>query len=236
MNGTSTTYEIHMVISDRDDSDQSMSVGWSIVDGGLMVLKSGTVQGVTSVNVTTDLRNISLSHVASTVFNISDGSVRLFLAPIMFSAGIATTLRFSSTRLDQSSIAVGPFVASRITGQLVLEGYLLATSVRVAFHSQLGFWLNFTLAGEQGLYPIDIVPAGFSAGQYDVYAAAAGPSGLKAEILFTQVLVFNDYSILVVAIVGVSVVIAVVLLEEYSISKSPHNLFQAASSMSLLLS
>jgi len=150
--------------------------------------------------------------VASTVFNISDGSVRLFLAPIMFSAGIATTLRFSSTRLDQSSIAVGPFVASRITGQLVLEGYLLATSVRVAFHSQLGFWLNFTLAGEQGLYPIDIVPAGFSAGQYDVYAAAAGPSGLKAEILFTQVLVFNDYSILVVAIVGVSVVIAVVLL------------------------
>ena len=212
MNGTSTTYEIHMVISDRDDSDQSMSVGWSIVDGGLRVLKSGTVQGVTSVNVTTDLHNMSLSHVASTVFNISDGSVRLFLAPIMFSAGIATTLRFSSTRLDQSSIAVGPFVASRITGQLVLEGYLLATSVRVAFHSQLGFWLNFTLAGEQGLYPIDIVPAGFSAGQYDVYAAAAGPSGLKAEILFTQVLVFNDYSILVVAIVGVSVVIAVVLL------------------------
>jgi hypothetical protein len=212
MNGTSTTYEIHMVISDRDDSDQSMSVGWSIVDGGLRVLKSGTVQGVISVNVTTDLHNISLSHVASTVFNISDGSVRLFLAPIMFSAGIATTLRFSSTRLDQSSIGVGPFVASRITGQLVLEGYLLATIVRVAFHSQLGFWLNFTLAGELGVYPIDIVPAGFSAGQYDVYAAAAGPSGLKAEMLFTRVSVFNDYSILVVAIVGVSVVIAVVLL------------------------
>ena len=110
-------------------------------------------------------------------------------------------------KLDQDSVGVGPFITSKITGQLVLEGYLFASSVRVAFRSEQGLWLNFTLSGNHGVYSIEVVPSGFSGGQYGVYAVATSLSVGKVELLFTHVLVFSDYSIVVIVVVGVCVVV-----------------------------
>lgn len=206
-NVTGTVYTVHIEVTDRDDVKQSLAVGWSLVDGGLNVLESALVQGVDSLNVTIDLDNVSAANVVSLMLNVSDGSSMLFLAPIILSPGVSSTLRFTSTIIDQDTVAVGPFIASRITGQLVLEGYLLTSSVRVAFHSEMGFWLNFTLTGNQGVYSIDIVASGFSAGIYDAYAVAEGSSVLNVELLFTHILVVNDYSMLIIVILGVCVVI-----------------------------
>jgi len=205
--GVGATYQIRAEVSDRDDASESMAIGWSLVDGELNILESALVSGEVSFNSTIDLSDVSVPYVVSVMLNVSDGSCTLSLAPVILSSGVSSTLRFTSTALDQTTIAVGPFIASRITGRLVLEGYLLASSVRVAFHSSMGVWLNFTLSGNLGVYLIDIAASGFSAGDYDVYAVAAGPSVLKVELLFAGVLVLTDYSMLIVIVVGVAVVI-----------------------------
>jgi subtilisin family serine protease len=218
-NGIGTTYQIQAEVSDRDDASSSIAVGWSLVDGGLNVLKSALVSGAASLNVTLDLHDISSPYVVSIMLNVTDGSCILSLAPIILSSGVSSTLKFTSTKIDQATVAVGPFVSSRITGQLILEGYLFASTVRVAFHSELGFWLNFTLSGNQGVYPIDIVASAFSAGQYDVYAVATGSTVGKVELLFTHILVFSDYSVLALVVVGVFVVLAAVKILPRFISK-----------------
>jgi hypothetical protein len=177
------------------------------------------VLGVVSLNVTVNLPEVSAPYIASMLLNISDGSWVLSLAPIILSSGASTSLRFTNTKLDQDIVRVGPFITSSITGQLVLEGYLLATSVRVAFHSEAGFFLNFTLSGDYGVYLIDIVPSGFTGGKYDVYAVAVGPLDIVVELPFAQIQVFSDYSMLIIVLVGICAVVVAVKIMPRFLSK-----------------
>jgi len=207
-------WRVELTISDRDTPVSLLAVGWSHVDGGMSILESGIQQHATLLNLTVDTGEAGVSHVTSLLLNVSDEEANLFLAPIMLSSGATTTLQFTSAILYQTVVRVGPFITPTITGELVLEGYLNAESVSLGLKSEYGYWLNFTLDGADGVYPIYLTPAGLAAGNYSVYAIATAQSGVRTELQFATLLAITDNSVLMLVGVGiVSVVIAVLILE-----------------------
>ena len=208
------TYTLDIDISDASTPASQLSIGWQVVDGDLTLLDSGIQEGTASAQIVIDTASFQSNYIISILFNASNGVDTLYLPPVALSKGISVTLAFLSARLDQSFVRVGPLISEQITGELELEGFLHAANVYVGFRAPAGFWLNFTLQGNQGIYGIDLFPSNFVAGQYQVYAAATSTSGALTEVLFATLTVVDDYSMLMIAgSVGIAViVIAMVFL------------------------
>ncbi|NWF96239.1 MAG: S8 family serine peptidase [Candidatus Thorarchaeota archaeon] len=197
-------------VVDTDSSSQSLSIGWSVVDGAMAVLESGMTTGSrnSSFSVT---RRVSTHGQRSVLFNVTDGDDYLYIPPV-FLLATSTAVRITDASLDSDTIVVGPFVSTSITGRVVVEGYEWVSSVTVAIRSNNSYWLNFTLTGTEGVYPFKISSAGFAEGQYTVFAVVVTAEGESIVEAFGILTVVRDNTVLFLiglGVVGVIVIFSV---------------------------
>jgi ABC-type anion transport system duplicated permease subunit len=100
----------------------------------------------------------------------------------------------------------------KISGELVLDGFTLASHVYVAFHSESGVWLNFTLSSNNGFYHFEISPSYFQLGSHDVYAIAIGQAVPGTEVNFATLTVVQDYSVLVIGVASLIVCVVLIMI------------------------
>jgi subtilisin family serine protease len=202
-----TEYDIDIQLSDRDDLAESLSVNWSVVDGGFNELVSGSATGA-MVNVNIDLTEIDSSNLVSIFLEISDSHEFLSLPLLSLSSGIGVNFSFVDAYLNQTTVRVGFMINERVSGKITAIGYSMISEVYISFKSEFGYSLNFTLLGSNGEYQININPSGFSAGEYEVFAVAETNLGARYELHFANLEIIEDNTIL---ILGGSAVVVVVI-------------------------
>ncbi|MHA1964839.1 MAG: S8 family serine peptidase [Candidatus Thorarchaeota archaeon] len=189
---------VHLKTNDRDTSMTLRTVAWSVVNGPLEILNSSSRVGESEFIITIPENLISNDYLNSIAVNITSESFTLFLPLVLLSTQIGRHLQFTITTLDRDVVRVGILLNDLITGELVLEGYTLASLVYIAFHSESGSWLNFTLSSSTGIYDIEISPSHFQLGSHEVYAIAIGQSVPGTELNFATLTVVQDYTVLAV--------------------------------------
>ncbi|MFW9911268.1 MAG: S8 family serine peptidase [Candidatus Thorarchaeota archaeon] len=202
-------FDVSIRMSDRDDPVESFTIQWSVLGEDYEVVNTDFETGHenATVEIQVDLPNYYRPY--SIVFNVSDSHYTAYLPPVMLGTQL-TTLRISSASIDQEEVRIGPFLIARVTGEIVIEGYILADRVWISFQRNASEGLNFTLNGAGGVYPIDIVPSSFAAGEYDVYAAASSITGQSVELHIGTLLIIEDNS-MIVLLAGVAIGAIVIL-------------------------
>jgi subtilisin family serine protease len=202
-------FDISIEMSDRDDPIELFTIQWSVLDENYAIVSTDLEIGHenATVEIQVDLPNYSRPY--SIVFNVSDSHYTAYLPPVMLGTEI-TTLRISSASIDQEEVRIGPFLIAHVTGEIVIEGWVLADRVWISFQRNASEGLNFTLNGAGGIYPIDIVPSSFAAGEYDVYAAASSITGQSVELHIGTLLIIEDNS-MIVLLAGVAIGAIVIL-------------------------
>jgi len=195
---------LHVFTNDRDTPKNLQTTAWSIVNGPLENLNSSSVVGESEFIVTVPEELIGTSSLNSISFNITSESYVLYLPLILLSTQIGPQLAFTSAILDRTVIRVGFLMNDLISGELVLAGYNLASRVYVAFHSEAGPWLNFTLTSSTGIYEFDITPSYFQLGNHEVFAIAIGQAVPGTELNFATLTIVQDYTAI---IIGAAIVI-----------------------------
>ncbi|MHA2021151.1 MAG: S8 family serine peptidase, partial [Candidatus Thorarchaeota archaeon] len=218
VNSVHDVFNVTIKMSDRDDPVDSFSIQWSVVDENYDIISTSSEIGHenATVEVQVDLPNYNFPY--SILFNVSDSSYIVYLPLVLLAAEI-TTLRIVSATIDQDMLIIGPFLPVRVTGEIVIEGYILAESVWISFQRNASTGLNFTLSGAGGIYPIDVVPSSFAAGDYDVYAAAESITGQSVELHIGTLLIVEDNSMIVLLAVGVIGIVVIVYYLPRAISR-----------------
>jgi subtilisin family serine protease len=211
-------FNVTITMSDRDDPVDSFSIRWSVIDENYNIISTSSELGHenTAVEVQVDLPNYNYPY--SVVFNVSDSSYIVYLPPVLLAAEI-TSIRIVSATIDQDMLFIGPFLPARVTGEIVIEGYILAESVWISFQRNASAPLNFTLTGAGGIYPIDIVPSSFAAGEYEIHAAAESITGQSVELHIGTLLIVEDNSMLVLLAAGVIGIVVIVYYLPRAISR-----------------
>jgi hypothetical protein len=191
---------VQMSVGDRDSSPAFRNVAWSIVNGPLAILNSSSRSGESDIAITVPEALVGSPYLNSLLVNITSESFTLFLPLVLLSTQIGAKMSFTITKLDRSVVRVGFLVNDKISGELVLDGFTLASLVYIAFHSKSGTWLNFTLSGNNGVYEFEISPSYFQIGTHDVYAIAKGQTIPATEVNFATLTVVQDYSVLEIGI------------------------------------
>jgi hypothetical protein len=196
-------FNVPIRMSDRDDPVQSFNIQWSVVDENYAVISTDSESGSenTTVEVQVDLPTYDNPY--SIAFSVSDSHYTAHL-PLVILAAQISTLRIASASIDQDVVRIGPFLNARVTGEIIVEGYILVDRVWISFQRNASAALNFTLNGAGGVYPIDIVPSSFASGEYDVYAAAESITGQSVELHIGTLLIIEDNS-MVVLLAGVAI-------------------------------
>ncbi|MFW9870563.1 MAG: S8 family serine peptidase [Candidatus Thorarchaeota archaeon] len=185
----------HLKAKDRDTLPASLSIDWDIVDGPFTVLNSSSRVGESTFTISVPESLTGAEFINSLLINITAEGFTLSLPPIMLSTQIGPHLVFTSASLNQDVVRIGLFIADRVAGEVVLEGFALAYVVYLAFHSETGSWLNLTLNSGTGVYSFDFPPSYFQLGTHEVYAIAIGQEVPGTEMKFATLTVVQDYTI-----------------------------------------
>ena len=186
---------IHTNLSDRDTPLGLVTANYDIVDGALDVLNSSSKTGESVFTVEVPENLMGDPYINSLLFNITSESLSIVLPPIILSTQIGAHLVFTSATLDQEVVRIGLFMSDRVSGELILEGYALATVVYLAFQSEAGSWLNLTVLSGTGVYDFDFSPTHFILGTHEVYAIAQGLDVSDTKMNFATLTVVQDYTI-----------------------------------------
>jgi subtilisin family serine protease len=204
---TDGSFIIDAEISDRDTPIGLVTTHWNIVDGPLNVLNTSSRTGVSAFTVTVPPNLVGAEYINSLLFNITSETLNVVLPPLVLSTQIGPHLVFTSASLNQEIVRIGLFINDRVSGQVVLEGFALASIVYLAFQSESGSWLNLSLTSGTGVYGFDYSPTYFQLGTHEVYAVALGLEVPDAELHFATLTIVQDYTIVTlgatVLIVGV---------------------------------
>ncbi|MFW9966455.1 MAG: S8 family serine peptidase [Candidatus Thorarchaeota archaeon] len=211
-------FNVTITVADRDDPVESFSIHWNVVNENYDILSTDFEIGTqnATVEVQVDLPNYDYLH--SIFFNVSDSAYTVYLPPVLLAAEI-TSLGIVSAFIDQDTVRVGPFLIARVTGEIVIEGYILADRVWISFVHDGNAAVNFTLTGAGGVYSVDIVLSSFAAGEYEVYAAAKGVTGQSVELHISTLLIVEDYSMVVLIAAGAIGILVVVYYAPRAISR-----------------
>jgi len=207
------TTAINITTNDRDSSEALRTVAWSIVNGPFTILNSSSRVGESNFTITIPENLIGTDHLNSLIVNITSESYTLFLPLILLSTQIGSHLIFTTATLDHEIVRVGFLLNDLITGELVLEGFALASIVYIAFHSESGSWHNFTLTSSTGIYNFEISPSYFQLGNHEVYAIAIVQSVPGAEMNFATLTVVQDYTVVVIGAALVLLVCGIVVIQ-----------------------
>ncbi len=195
------TLLIKISAEDRDSSIEDTSLGFSIVDGDLYALNSSIQMASKDIEYAIDSDTLVSGYILSISFNVTSEMNLLAFPPTMLSGSISNLVQFTSAILDRSVVRTGLFINEKITGELQLEAYELASEVIISFQHSSGVWRNFTLSGE-GHYEFVISSSGFIPGEYEVFAVAKGTSISTTEMQFATLLVIEDNTLIIVGIVA----------------------------------
>ena len=212
MTSIDSSLSVELKADDRDSSVDMMTIFASVVDGSYEVLQSSTVNGNASIELVIESDTLLTPYINSLLFNLTSESESLFSPLVMLSGQTGGFMRIVSASLDSSVVRVGFLYNEQISGQFTLEGYALASEVLIGFRYSSGLWFNFTLSGIEGIYEFIITPAGFPAGDYDVYAIARGISASTTELNFAALSIIEDNTAIILGLGLVVIVIAVVLV------------------------
>ncbi len=203
------SFDVNIEVSDRDDMPANISIAWSVIDGSLNLMDSGVNAGTNNASFQYVVSMEDYDFIHSVLFNVSDADYWSMLPPVMLSQTL-TFLRIVSATLDSYVVRVGLFVTEHVTGEVVVEGYTLAQAVYVSFQTAGSLPLNLSLAGNLGIYDIDISPAALAAGEYEVYAAAVSRTGASVELHMGTLQIVEDNSMVVILGIGVGALIIVI--------------------------
>ncbi|MGY5871317.1 MAG: S8 family serine peptidase [Candidatus Thorarchaeota archaeon] len=198
------------IMVDSYDGDSSLSIrsiGTSIVNGDLSILQSSIALAQDSTEIVVGSSFVVSEFVNSFCWNITSDSETLYFPLVMLTISATNLVRITDASLDSSVIRTGLLFAERITGEFSIEGYILVSQALVGFKHSTGFWFNFTVNGE-GLYEFVVVPSGFPAGEYQVYAIAKGSTISTSEMQFATLTIIEDNTLIVV---GVGVAVAAIV-------------------------
>ncbi|MHA2206649.1 MAG: hypothetical protein ACXABC_12385, partial [Candidatus Thorarchaeota archaeon] len=209
---TGDVFNFSATVADSDNSVNDISFGWNLVDGGLKSFESDIVEGFESVNFQINISEVDSPNLLSIMFNVSDGEAILFLPPILLLTDSGTEVQIISASLDQTSVRVGPFISDIITGEVIVSGYLSVRNVKLTLQSDLGFMLNLTLDGTEGVYPIRLVSSNFPAGNYVVFVSVTTTIGSIIDRNMGTLSIVLDNSGLMLPVILVSAIIGVVIL------------------------
>jgi len=189
---------IHISTNDRDSSQTVRTIDWNVVNGPLAILNSSSRVGESALTITIPEELIGSEYLNSLSVNITSESFTLILPLVLLSTQIGPQLVFSVATLDKDVVRLGFLLNDLISGELVLEGFTLASIVYIAFHSESGTWLNFTLSSNTGIYDFEISPSYFQLGSHEVYAIAIGQVVPGTQMNFATLTVVQDYTVLTV--------------------------------------
>ena len=190
------TMLVHVATNDRDTEMALQNVSWSIVDGPLTHLNSSSRTGASDFVISIPEDLLGTDSINSLLMNITSESFTLFLPLILLSPYFGPYLIFTSAALDNDVVRVGFLHNELISGEIVLEGFALADLVYVAFQSETGSWLNFTLSSGTGIYTFEISPSYFQLGSHEVYAIAIGQGVPGSVMNFATLTVVEDFTLL----------------------------------------
>ena len=202
---------IHLATNDRDTAQALRTSAWNVVNGPLTILNSSSRVGESDLVISVPENLISSDYLNSLSVNITSESFILFLPLVLLSTQIGAHLQFTIATLNQEVVRVGLLLNDLISGELVLEGFALASVVYIAFQSEAGSWLNFTMSSSTGMYEFEISPSNFQLGSHEVYAIAIGEAVPGTEMHFATLTVVQDYTVVAVGaallIVGCGIVV-----------------------------
>ncbi len=205
--------------SDVDTPLASINYTWSVVNGGLEPLDSGSSFAKDHITVVVDTSSLTVSESLCIWFNLTYG-ITSFYAPLILLAGdLSTQVEILSAELDSHTIPIGFLISGAITGKITVSGVLFIDKVELALHSSAGYWLNFTLSGDNGTYPIFISADSMAAGEYDVYAVVVDKNGVSIEQAMGVLYIVNDYSRVV--LISVVLVAVIVIINVYKMRTPP---------------
>ncbi|MHA1736564.1 MAG: S8 family serine peptidase [Candidatus Thorarchaeota archaeon] len=206
-------WKVSLGVSDIDTRLSDLQYHWSVVDGSMTSLLSGSGPCSSEPSIQVDTGALGTPDAPALLLNVTGSSPSLRAPILVLSRATAARVKILSAVLNTTIVAVGPLVESMVKGTIVVEGSASVDTVQVAFHSPLGFWLNFTLQGEDGVYPFTVAASGFAPGEHQVYAVVTDTAGVTIEKYIGILTVTTDYSrvgIIVAAVVGVTVIFALV--------------------------
>jgi subtilisin family serine protease len=212
-----SSLSIELRTEDRDSSIGTRIIGASVIDGSFNILQSSIVDGQDAIELIVGPDKLITQYVNSLLFNVTSESQLLLSPPVMLSGLAGGFMRFSSASLDSYVIHVGLLYDERISGELRLEGFMLASEVLVGFRYSTGLWFNFSLSGSSGLYELFITPAGFPVGDYEVYAIAKSVTAPTIEMRFASLTIVEDNTIILIGTgIAVAVLVLALILRKYN--------------------
>ena len=150
---------------------------------------------------------------------------KLFLPPILLLTDAGTEIQIIAASLDQTSVRVGPFISEIITGEVIVSGYLSVRNVKLSLQSELGFMLNLTLDGTEGIYPIRLSPSNLPAGDYVVFVSVTSTIGSIIERNMGTLSIIQDNSGLVIPLIVVLAILSVIIISTVrNRRKAPQNM------------
>jgi len=141
---------------------------------------------------------LGTDYLNSLLLNVTAESSTLLLPLILLSSQIGPRLMFTTAMLDHEIVRVGFLINDLVSGELVLEGFAFASQVYIAFLSEVGTWINFTLSSSTGIYEFEISPSFFQPGPHEAYAIAIGQAVPDVEMNFATLIVVHDFTVLTV--------------------------------------
>jgi hypothetical protein len=209
MTPDNSSLSVELTTEDRDSSVDMRIIGASIIDGSFSILQSFVAEGQDTLEFTVGSDELLALYINSLLFNVTSESELLFSPLVMLSGEAGGFMRFSTAFLDSSVVHIGILLNEKISGELELEGFILASEVLIGFRYLSGLWLNFTLSGTDGIYDFLITPAGFPAGDYAVYAIAKGAISSAVELYFADLVIIEDNTIIVI---GAGIIVAAIIV------------------------
>ncbi len=203
-------YNITVSISDKDTMVDDFTINIKATDGGGETIKSKSQSGVSNIELRILSSEITTDDLLSLKIEITDNNANLIFPLSPMSASISSIIEILSSTLDTEIVRVGPFISERISGQIVIGGFLLVEDVILSLVSTNGFTLNFTLNGEDGIYDFEISPGNLPLGEYEVVVTAIGPTG-EVSSNFASLSIVPDYSY-VILIGGIAVVVLAIVV------------------------
>ncbi|MCF2136382.1 MAG: S8 family serine peptidase [Candidatus Thorarchaeota archaeon] len=210
INHAASTWTFDFTPSDIDTPITSLSYSWKVVDGDLKSLASDSGACTTHLTLSVDTAAIPTLDSPSLSLNISDDLSTLYAPLVILSGGLSVRVAVQDASLDAYTITTGPFLNGMITGEINVTGEMFIDSVSLALHSSVGYWLNFTLEGKDGVYPISVSANNIADGSYDAYAVVKDLGGGSIHYLMGTLHIVTDYSrviIITAVVVGVIVII-----------------------------
>ncbi len=206
----STAFDVLVSIRDQDTEVDGLTIDWLSFDGDYNEIDSSSVTGVLVTTIRIDYTENS--GLIGILLEVSDEESTLYYPPVIISEGLSIDQTIITAEIHEDVVPVGLLSPSTITGAVEIDGFLLIDKLYLAFESQYGFWVNFTLSGVNGNYPISVALSGFSAGEYDISVVAVNLIGKVTTRYIKTIEVVDDNSLLILGGIGLSAIIVIVFI------------------------